>query len=72
MGRITKSPTVGTIEVGRREMIEQIESFPPASDHIPNDGKKVVGGDGEVTAGADGQPSESHERAYLRRHGNQK
>jgi len=43
MGRITKSPTVGTIEVGRREMIEQIESFPPASDHIPNDGKKVVG-----------------------------
>ena len=48
MGRITKSPTVGTIEVGRREMIEQIESFPPASDHIPNDGKKVVGGNGEV------------------------
>ena len=41
--------TVGTIEVGRREMIEQIESFPPASDHIPNAGKKVVGGDGEVT-----------------------
>ena len=48
MGRITKSPTVGTIEVGRREMIEQIESFPPASDHIPHAGKMVVGGDGEV------------------------
>ena len=48
MGRITKSPTVGTIEVGRREMIEQIESFHPASDHIPNDGKMVVGGDGAV------------------------
>ena len=53
-------------------MIEQIESFPPASDHIADHSKKVVGGDGEVTAGADGQPSESHERAYLRRHGNQK
>ena len=24
------------------------ESFPPASDHIPHAGKKVVGGDGEV------------------------
>ena len=48
MGRITKSPTVGTILVGRREIIEQIEFFPPASDHIPNAGKKVVGGDGEV------------------------
>ena len=27
MGRITKSPTVGTIEVGRREIIEQNEIF---------------------------------------------
>ena len=48
MGRITKSPTVGTIEVGRREIIEQIESFHPASDHIPHADKMVVGGDGEV------------------------
>ena len=29
-------------------MIKQNESFPTASDHIPNAGKKVVGGDGEV------------------------
>ena len=48
MGRITKSPTVGTIEVGRREMIEQIESFSPASDLFPSVGNMVVGGDGEV------------------------
>ena len=40
--------TVGTIEVGRREMIKQNESFPTASDHIPHAGKMVVGGDGEV------------------------
>ena len=34
--------TVGTIEVGRREMIEQIESFSTASDHIPNAGKRSL------------------------------
>lgn len=41
--------TVGTIWVGCRETIEQIESFHPASDHIATISKKVVGGDGEVT-----------------------
>ena len=34
---------------GDEQYSGQIEFFPTASDHIPNAGKKVVGGDGEVT-----------------------